>query len=658
MAKLLDSVNSPEDLRRMSVGELKTLAEEIRELIIETTAENGGHVAPNLGTVELTLALHYVFDTPRDRIFWDVGHQCYTHKIVTGRRDRFATLRQYRGIAGFPKRVESDYDVLDSGHSGDSIGAALGAAIGDRLRGRAGRSIAVVGDGSVVAGMAFEALNQAGELKQDLIVVLNDNEMSIARSSGAMAGYLNRIITGRMYNRIRADVWNLLGLMPENLSGRARLAARKIEEGLKNLVVPSLLFEELGFRYIGPVDGHDLSELMRTFRRVRELHGPVLVHVVTRKGLGYGPAMRDPETFHGIGPFDRLSGKPKGASGPSFTKTFGKKIVELAAQDEQIVVITAGMCLGTGLTEFRDKFPNRFFDVGICEQHAVTFAAGLAIGGLRPVVAVYSTFLARALDQIIQDVCLQHLPVVFAVDRAGLVGEDGPTHHGMFDLCYLGMLPDAVVMAPSDESELEAMLDFAVSYRSGPVAVRYPRGGSGLPEPVSMVHSPVELGRSQLVRQGLDGCVLALGTMLGPVLAAAEVLSRTAGLNLEVVNARFVKPLDRTLILDMGRKHDRIATVEEGVLAGGFGSAVVGLLEAADMDTRVRRFGLPDRFVEHGPRGKLLELEGLSASGLASAFREFFAPEVTRQPGESAHLGNQSEITAAVRTSLRTESHS
>ena len=395
---LLDGVRSPADVRRMSLDQLRELAAEIRELIVQTTAKNGGHTAPSLGVVELTLALHYVYDTPKDQIIWDVGHQCYAHKIITGRREQFRTLRQKGGISGFPKKSESEYDTFDTGHSGDSIAVALGSAVGDRLNGSGRRSVAVIGDGSVVAGMAFEALNQAGCLKQDLVVVLNDNEMSIARSTGAMAGYLNRMITGKMYNRLRGDVWNLLGHLPEDLGGKSRVAARKLQEGLKNLVVPSILFEELGFRYLGPVDGHNLAELIDTFKRVRQLHGPVLVHVVTRKGKGYEPAMKHPERFHGTGPFDVDTGSPLASAGPTFTGTFGAKMVELAGRDERVVAVTAGMCLGTGLSPFRDKFPNRLFDVGICEQHAVAFGAGLAMTGVRPVVAVYSTFLARGLE--------------------------------------------------------------------------------------------------------------------------------------------------------------------------------------------------------------------------------------------------------------------
>lgn len=597
----------------MSLAELEHLAGEVRELIVRTTAVTGGHTAPSLGVVELTLALHYVFSTPEDHIVWDVGHQCYAHKIITGRRERFGTLRQQEGIAGFPKRCESEYDCFDTGHSGDSIGVALGAAVGDRLRGSCRRCIAVIGDGSIAAGMAFEALNHAGCLKQDLVVVLNDNEMSIARSTGAMAGYLNRMITGRMYNRLRSDVWNLLGHLPEDLSGKSRLAARKLQEGLKNLVVPSILFEELGFRYIGPVDGHNQAELVNTFKRIRQLHGPILVHVVTRKGKGFAPAEKHPERFHGTGPFDLVSGAPVGASGPSFTSAFGEKMVELAGRDDRVVAVTAGMCLGTGLVEFREKFPNRLFDVGICEQHAVTFAAGMALSGVRPVVAVYSTFLARGLDQVIQDVCLQGLPVVLALDRAGLVGEDGPTHHGVFDLSYLGMIPGLVVMAPVDEAELGEMLEFAVKYEAGPVAIRYPRGPSVLaPRPSPQVH----LGRAEVLREGKDGCVLAIGYMAGVASLAADILKQQ-GVELTVVNCRFAKPLDRELILAQASRRRRIVTVEENVLAGGFGAAVAGLLEEAGSTVQVKRIGLADRFYGQGPRGWLLDQAGLSSEKLA-----------------------------------------
>jgi 1-deoxy-D-xylulose-5-phosphate synthase len=620
----LADIKSPTDLRKLSLTQLTELAAEIRKVIVETTARTGGHVAPNLGVVELTLALHCVFDSPQDRLFWDVGHQSYAHKLVTGRYRRFGTLRQEGGVAGFPKRAESEHDSYDSGHSGDSISLALGAAIGDRLRGESRRAVAVIGDGSIVTGMAFEALNHAGELKQDLVVVLNDNEMSIAPSTGAMASYLNRIITGRMYNRMRADVWNLLGLMPADLTDRARLAARRLEEGLKNLVVPSVVFEELGFRYIGPVDGHSLVELIPTFERIRQLHGPVLVHVVTRKGHGYRPAVDRPEVFHGVGPFECETGECAASPGPTYSSTFGAALVAMAARDDRVVAITAGMCLGTGLDEFRAKFPNRVFDVGICEQHAVALGAGLALAGMRPFVVVYSTFLQRAFDQLVEDVCLQALPVVLAVDRAGFVGEDGPTHHGVFDLSYLGMLPGMTVMAPKDEDELVRMLEFARTHTGGPVAIRYPRGGSGNPPPGCRDAGPgIEPGRAEIVRAGEDGCVLALGSMVTTALEAAESLAGE-GIRLAVVNARFLKPLDEELIVELAARYSMIVTLEENVLAGGFGAAVAGLLERRGAACRVRRLGIADRFVEAAPRRRLLEVERLAGAPLLDELRKAF----------------------------------
>ncbi len=637
---LLERVSSPSDLKRLSVGELQLLAREIRELIINTTARTGGHLAPNLGVVELTLALHYVFDAPRDKIIWDVGHQCYTHKIITGRREKFATLRQEGGIAGFPKRQESEYDVLDTGHSGDSISFALGMAVGTRLinasgitvknhqvLGVNGRIIAVIGDGSIVTGMALEAINHAGALKENLLVVLNDNEMSIARTTGAIATYLNRIITGRMYNRVRDDAWTLLGHLPRDLSDRARLAAKKLEEGLKNLIVPSVLFEELGFRYIGPVDGHNLSELILTFNRIKRLRGPVLVHIVTRKGEGYIPAKNFPERFHGTGPFDVATGEPITRAERTFTDSFGAKIVALAEKNPRVVAITAGMCLGTGLVKFRERFPERFFDVGICEQHAVTFASGLAQAGLRPVVAIYSTFLLRALDQILLDVCLQGLPVVFAIDRAGLVGEDGPTHHGVYDLSYLTMLPRMAVAAPRDEDELGRLLEFAIGYEGGPIAIRYPRGGaSRFPLEQRQEQKPagegIALGRGEVLREGSDGAILAIGSAVNWALSAAEIL-KEKGVEITVADARFAKPLDEDLIINLIGKTPKLVTVEENTRLGGFGNIVSLFIENQGIPCQLLRIGVEDRFIEQAPRNRLLEICGLTPKSLAERIYRF-----------------------------------
>lgn len=621
--ELLKTVTSPDDIRKLSLNELKQLAAEIRELIILTTARTGGHVAPNLGVVELTLALHYVFNTPHDRIIWDVGHQCYAHKIITGRKDRFSTLRQYGGIAGFPKKSESVYDVFDTGHSGNSISVALGMATADYLLGKEKQhTVAVIGDGSIVSGMALEALNNAGVLKRDIIVILNDNEMSIARSTGAIASYLSRIITGKFYNRLREDALMLLGHLPKDLSERARLAARKLEEGLKNLLVPSLLFEELGFRYIGPIDGHSIVELVDTFRRLIGLKGPVLVHVVTKKGQGYPVAMTQPERFHGIGPFDVATGAPQERPGPTFTEVFGKKIVELAGRDHRVVAITAGMCLGTGLVRFRETFPERFFDVGICEQHAVSFAAGLALNGLKPVVAIYSTFLMRAIDQLIQDVCLQNLPVVFAIDRAGLVGEDGPTHHGVYDLSYLTILPGITIFAPRDEYDMARMLEYAIEFSSGPIALRYPRGGSELTF-VPSERAPIAPGRGEMLRYGKDGAILAVGAMVKYALEAAGMLAQQ-GLELAVADGRSVKPLDEELATELAKINGKLVTIEENTLFGGFGNIVSLALEKRGIACRLFRIGLEDRFIEHGSRKILLERCGLSVEQIADKLRRFF----------------------------------
>ncbi len=621
---IIERVDFPDDLKKLRLTELNQLAQEIRDLIINTTAQTGGHLAPNLGVVELTIALHYVFHTPEDRIVWDVGHQCYTHKILTGRKERFHTLRQHRGIAGFPKRSESIYDVFDTGHSGNSISLALGSATGDRLLEKRPRyNIAVIGDGSIGSGMALEALNHAGALKQDIIVVLNDNEMSIARSTGAIAAYLNRMITGRVYNRLRDDVWLLLGHLPRNIGEHARVAARKIEEGLKNLITPGVLFEEFGFRYLGPVDGHDIKGLIEIFRRIKQLKGPILVHVVTKKGKGYAPALKEPEYFHGVGPFDVVTGRIKEKVQCTFTGTFGKKLVELAEKDKRIVAVTAGMCLGTGLAQFREKFPERFFDVGICEQHAVSFAAGLAQSGLRPVVAIYSTFLMRAIDQILQDVCLQKLPVVFAVDRAGVVGEDGPTHHGNYDLSYLTMLPGITVLAPRDEVDLELMLEFALTRHSAPIALRYPRGGSNFCWQRDR-RVPIELGRGEILCEGKNGAVLAIGSMVNYALKTAEFL-REKGVCITVADAKFAKPVDEDLIARLASINGRLITMEENTLLGGFGNAVSLVLERKNLFCKLRRLGLDDVFIPHGPRVKLLEEQGFEIARLEQIFLDFFS---------------------------------
>jgi len=618
---IIESIKSPADVRRLSIVELRRLAAEIREMIIQTTSRTGGHIAPSLGAVELTLALHYVFNTPEDQVIWDVGHQTYAHKIITGRADRFSTLRQKDGLSGFPKRAESPYDAFDTGHAGDSISAALGLAVADQLQGTKRKAIAVIGDGSIVTGMAFEALNNAGGLKKNLIVVLNDNEMSIAKSTGGFATYLNRIITGRHYNMLRTDVWNMLGRLPTNMSGNARLAVRKVEEGLKNLVAPSVIFEELGFRYFGPFDGHNLISLIDVFRKVQLIDAPIVVHVVTRKGKGYPPAEQHPERFHGAGKFDIPTGKWASTAQTSFTSTFGETMVRLARQDPKVVAISAGMTLGTGLAAFREQFPDRFFDTGISEQHAVTFAAGLALAGMRPVVAIYSTFLARAYDQIIQDVCLQNLPVVFAIDRAGLVGEDGPTHHGTLDLSYLRAIPNLSVMAPATEDELSAMLGHALQPRTTPIAIRYPKGASG-PLPAQPLPAPdIVEGRGRVLTEGKDIAILAVGSMVLPALAAAGKLTQQ-GVSALVADMRFVKPLDFELIRDAAGRARRIFTIEENTTQGGFGTAVLEAAASLGIKSRITQLGLEDRFLTHASRNQLLVMAQLDPESLVRRILE------------------------------------
>lgn len=614
----LEKVNNPQDLKGLSIEELEVLASEIRKLIIDVCSKTGGHVGPSLGVVELTIALHRVFNTPVDRIVWDVGHQSYAHKILTGRKDRFRTLRTYQGMSGFPKRTESCYDSFDTGHSSTSLSAALGLALARDFRQEKYKVIALIGDGSLGGGMAFEALNHIGQLKKDLIVVLNDNERSIGENVGALAQYLNRVITTRTYNRLRDDIWIASGRLPVPARDRVRLLARRVEEGFIGLVAPSIIFEELGYRYIGPLNGHHLDGLIKTFSRIREFRGPLFVHVVTAKGRGYKPAEDRPELFHGIGPFDKATGEcPAGAR--SFTQVFGEALVELAADNEKIVAITAGMCLGTGLASFREKFPNRFFDVGIAEQHAVTMAAALALEGFRPVCAIYSTFLQRAFDQLIHDVALQNLPVIFAVDRAGLVGEDGPTHHGPFDLAFLRIIPNVTIMAPKDENELRRMLHAAVSHKGGPIVIRYPRGEAIGGGPVST--EKIEIGQAETIIKEGDIALIAIGTMVGEAVAAHGQLKKD-GIKTSVINARFIKPLDEALLTSVARKAKKVFTIEEGSQAGGFGSAVLELLARYGLADKVRVIALPDRFVEHGARSTLLKNCGLSSGAIAKRVRE------------------------------------
>jgi len=611
----LAGINQPEDIKGLTLKDLECVADEIRQLIIETVAHRGGHLAPSLGVVELTLALHRVFDLPPDKIIWDVGHQCYAHKILTGRRDRFHTLRSHGGISGFPRRDESPFDAFDTGHSSTSISAGLGISTAKALKGESGKVIAVIGDGSLTAGMAFEGLNQAGESAKDLIVVLNDNAMSISQNVGALSSFLSRKMSGKRFVNFKRDLEGFLKSLPgvgENILN----LARRSEDSFITFFTPGMLFEALRFQYLGPVNGHRLDQLIDTFQNIRHLQGPVLVHVLTVKGKGYEPAERDPCHYHGIGRFDVVTGSaPKGKSPepPSYTEVFGNTMLELGRDNKDLFAITAAMPEGTGLAPFASAYPERFLDVGIAEQHAVTFAAGLATEGFRPVVAIYSTFLQRAYDQIIHDVCLSNLPVVFAIDRGGLVGEDGPTHHGPFDLAYLRTLPNMTIMAPKDENELRHMI-FTALQHPGPVAIRYPRGNA---VGVAMEPEPraVPLGRVEVLRRGSDLLIMAVGYTVYPSLSAAAQLEED-GFSVGVVNCRFVKPLD-SAIADLSAATGRVLVVEENVRQGGMGGAILELLNDHDIDgIRVGRLGLPDHFIEHGPLNVLREKYGLDVAGI------------------------------------------
>ncbi len=586
-------------------------------------SRTGGHLAPSLGVVDLTVALHYCFDSPGDKIVWDVGHQAYAHKIITGRREGFENLRMKGGVSGFPRIDESEHDAFGTGHASTSISAALGLACARDLKGERYHVIAVIGDGALTGGMAFEGLNQAGHLKRDLIVILNDNKMSISTNVGALSQYLTRLISAPVYRRFEADVWELLGKVP-SVGFKARGLARRIKESLKSLMVPGILFEELGFRYYGPVDGHNIEQLVSVLNHIKEFKGPQIVHVLTTKGKGYSHAENDSSRFHGIGSFDKKTGVLEKQSGlPSYTEVFGKTLVEIAAQRKDVVAITAAMPDGTGLTLFRDKYPDRFFDVGIAEQHGTTFAAALAMAGLKPVVAIYSTFLQRAFDQLVHDVALQNLNVAFAIDRGGLVGEDGPTHHGVLDLAYLGQIPNMVVMSPKDENELRHMIATMVEYKGGPIATRYPRDyGYGVPcdEPLKVL----EIGKAEVLRRGGDVALVGIGSMVMACVKAADLLA-SEGIKAWVINARFVKPLDASLISEIASSVALIVTAEENVVRGGFGSAVSEMLLERGINTPLVILGLPDRFVGHGRRYDLLKEMGISPEGIAQAVRQRLA---------------------------------
>ena len=620
---LLEIIEHPKQLHRMTRPELTLLCEELRERIIGVVEETGGHLASSLGVIELTVALHSVLNTPADKLVWDVGHQAYAHKLLTGRRDRFQTLRQYKGISGFPARHESIYDAFTVGHSSTAISAALGYALARDYRREDHNVVAVVGDGALTAGMAFEALNHAGHMGTRLTVVLNDNEMSIAPNVGALSEYLTRLRMDPTLNRTKEEIEQILGRIPAIGDSMLR-ATDRAKRLVKQLVVPGMLFEELGFTYIGPVDGHDVAILQKALREALRRRGPVLIHVITQKGKGHGPSEKNPVFYHGTAPAIATNGNHGAVS--SYSRVFGDTLVKLAGEDEKIVAITAAMPDGTGLTRFKETFPNRFFDVGIAEQHAVTLAGGLAAGGLKPVVAIYSTFLQRAFDQVVHDVCLPNLPVVLAIDRAGLVGEDGPTHHGVFDLSYLRMIPNLPIMAPKDSKELAEMLELALQL-DGCAALRYPRGevhDSALKK-LGVGESPeVEYGKAEVMSQGRDLTIIAIGSMVATALEVALRLTNQ-DLSVGVINARWVKPLDKTAILEAAHGTDLVITLEENVLAGGFGSAVLELLEAESMLGKVKfkRFGIGDDFVEHGENGILLEALGLDVDHLVEQIGVF-----------------------------------
>jgi 1-deoxy-D-xylulose-5-phosphate synthase len=630
----LDHIASPADLKKLTVRQLPELAEEIRKAIVDVVSRSGGHLASSLGAVELAIAIHYVFDTPRDKVIWDVGHQAYAHKLITGRAGQFQQLRKHGGISGFTKRSESPYDTFTTGHSSTSISAALGIASANQLNRNDAKVVAVIGDGSMTAGMAYEALNQAGDLHKDLIVILNDNDMSISPNVGAVSSLLSRTFSGQRLQAWRKEFGEFLKSLPK-IGDNVYRWAKRSEESFKTFITPGMLFEAFNFDYFGPIKGHNLTHLISILNNIKKLHDPVLLHVTTKKGKGYPQAEENPVYFHGVGCFDVKTGNSTAPAcvGRSYTQIFGDLMVRLADNNEKIIAVTAAMPEGTGLSAFAERFPDRFFDVGIAEQHGVTFAAGLATEGFRPVVAIYSTFLQRAFDQIIHDVCIEKLPVIFAIDRGGLVGEDGPTHHGQFDLSYLRSLPNMVVMAPKDGNELQRMLVTAMNH-DGPISLRYPRGLSVDVE-LDADPAPIEIGKAEVLTQGRDLLILAIGGMVQESLEAHRRLE-AQDIHATVVNCRFVKPLDKELICSLATDIPRIVTAEENALQGGFGSAVLEMLgDRAVEPLRVRRVGIPDQFIEHGTAGLLREKYGLDADGIVQAAQTLLSDtsEAQQEPG-------------------------
>lgn len=622
--EILSKVKTPDDIKKLDLADLKLLCSDLREYLIDTISEIGGHFGGGLGAVELTVAIHKVFNTPHDQIVWDTGHQAYPHKILTGRKEDLKHIRKFHGISGFLKRSESEYDTFGAGHASTSISAALGIAAARDLKGEDRKVVAIMGDGAMTGGMAYEAMNNSGILKSDIIVVLNDNKMSIAPNVWQISNYFTEMIAHPDYNKFKGQIWDLTGKL-DQFGDRLRKIAIRLESGIKAVVTPGMLFEALGFRYFGPVNGHNLHQLIKIFEQVKDLKGPILVHVLTEKGKGYKPAEGDDQKLHASTPFDKLTGKAlkKKSGTPSYTSIFGKALVEIADENPSVVGITAAMPDGTGLKFLQEKYPGRYYDVGIAEEHAVTFSAGLATQGIIPVVAVYSTFLQRGFDQIIHDVSIQNLHVVFVLDRAGLVGADGPTHHGAFDISYLRMIPGMVIMAPKDESELRDMLYTAVGYKKGPVALRYPRG-TGLGVELKEGFDELEIGKSELLKEGGDIALLALGSMVNYSVKAAELLD-AEGIKCEVVNMRFAKPLDSEFLDKLVKRHRKIVTLEENALSGGFGSAVSEYFSERNYKNDLMRIGLPDNFVEHGTQAELHRILEIDAEGIAEKVKKFLA---------------------------------
>jgi len=630
--RFLDSIQSPHDLRKLDRKDLPQVAAEIREQVIDVVAKLGGHFGGNLGAVELTLALHYVFDTPRDQIVWDTGHQTYPHKLITGRRDTFHTIRQHNGISGFCKREESIYDVFNAGHASTSVSAALGIAVARDFRKEDYRVVAIIGDGALSGGLALEGLNQAGHLKRKLFLILNDNDMSISTNVGAISGYLNQIIKGQRYNALKDLAKGIMDRIPL-VGGKIHGLASDVEEMLKHMIVPGLLFEELGFKYLGPYDGHDLNGTIDLFEKYKDYDGPILLHVITKKGKGYSPAENKPIWSHGVTPFDILSGevvKADKPSAPSYTAVFADALIELARTDEKIVAITAAMPEGTGLDKFGKVFPDRMFDVGIAEEHAITFSGGMATQGMKPIAAIYSTFLQRAFDQVFHDVAIMDLPVVFALDRGGIAGADGPTHHGIYDMAYLRIFPNMICMAPKDENELRHMLKTAFG-TGHPTSIRYPRG-SGIGATIDPEMKALPIGKGEVLREGSDAAIFAIGAEVWPAFHAAEQLARE-GINVAVINARFVKPLDEELVTRFCKPGSKVMTVEEGSLAGGFGSAIMEKAQELGIENvEFHRIGIPDEYVHHGSQDILRAQFDLHADGIATRLRKFLGQRSAGRP--------------------------